>query len=468
MTLLLARFEAVPGAAELASCHAREGYVSDPLLAHGIGGASDLPIPLSYAMVGAGWALTVSFAILAFSWRTSRFRGDEAGRPLPRAVASVVDSRWTRGALRALGLALTAYLGWAALAGQDVTVNPALGVFYVYLWVGMVPLSLLVGNVWPLLSPMRTLHLGLTRAMRTAPESGIARYPSWLGVLAGSGGPVRVRVDRAGRPGLGIRLHRGDVVPAVRGGDAGRGRGVRQPVVRAGRSVRRLLRAGGAAVTVGPPHDGRLVVRNPLDGLDGVVADRGLLAVVSVLLGSTAFDSFAASTYWLTKTARPGGLDPQLRDTLVLLGFVALVAATFGLAAMATAGVSWTRRRELPRLMAHSLVPIIVGYVFAHYLTFLVEYGQSVLVQLSDPLTRGDDYLGTAGLSVHYVLSTHPTALALIKVAAIITGHLLAVVAAHDRAVRLLPARHAVVGQLAMLLVMVGYTSGGLLLLFNA
>ena len=118
--------------------------------------------------------------------------------------------------------------------------------------------------------------------------------------------------------------------------------------------------------------------------------------------------------------------------------------------------------------MAHSLVPIIVGYVFAHYLTFLVEYGQSVLVQLSDPLTRGDDYLGTAGLSVHYVLSTHPTALALIKVAAIITGHLLAVVAAHDRAVRLLPARHAVVGQLAMLLVMVGYTSGGLLLLFNA
>ena len=442
--------------------------MSDPLLAHGIGGASDLPIPLSYAMVGAGWALTVSFAILAFSWRTSRFRGDEAGRPLPRAMASVVDSRWTRGALRALGLALTAYLGWAALAGQDVTVNPALGVFYVYVWVGMVPLSLLVGNVWPLLSPMRTLHLGLTRAMRTAPESGIARYPSWLGYWPAAVGLFAfvwtelVDPDSAfvstvvtwcllyaaamlvGGAVFGSRwFERADPFDVYFG------------------LVARLSPWGRR-------RDGRLVVRNPLDGLDGVVADRGLLAVVSVLLGSTAFDSFAASTYWLTKTARPGGLDPQLRDTLVLLGFVALVAATFGLAAMATAGVSWTRRRELPRHMAHSLVPIIVGYVFAHYLTFLVEYGQSVLVQLSDPLTRGDDYLGTAGLSVHYVLSTHPTALALIKVAAIITGHVLAVVAAHDRAVRLLPARHAVVGQLAMLLVMVGYTSGGLLLLFNA
>ena len=46
-------------------------------------------------------------------------------------------------------------------------------------------------------------------------------------------------------------------------------------------------------------------------GSTGSVADRGLLAVVSVLLGSTAFDSFAASRYWLAKTARPGRLDPS-------------------------------------------------------------------------------------------------------------------------------------------------------------
>jgi hypothetical protein len=205
-----------------------------------------------------------------------------------------------------------------------------------------------------------------------------------------------------------------------------------------------------------------------LDGLDGVVVDRGLLAVVSVLLGSTAFDSFAASTYWLEQTARPGDLDPQLRDTAVLVGFVLLVAVTFGLAAMATAGVDATRRRELPRLLAHSLVPIVVGYVFAHYLTLLVEYGQSVLVHLSDPLTRGDDYLGTAGLEVQFVLSTHPAILAGLKVSAIVAGHVLAVVAAHDRAVRVLPAGHRVSGQLALLVVMVGYTTGGLLLLFSS
>jgi len=446
--------------------------VTDRLLAHGVGGASDLPLPLSYVLAGAGWALAVSFAILAFSWPTSRFRGDAAGRDLPPVVTAAVDSPWVRNGVRAFGLALAAYVGWAAVAGQDVTVNPVIGVFYVYLWVGMVPVSLLAGNVWPLLSPVRTVHLGLTRMMRTRPSRGIAEYPARLGYWPAAGGLFAFvwteLVDRdsafvstvltwllvyAGVMLLGGAIfgthwfERADPFEVYFG------------------LVARLSPWGRRRDDRGA---GRLVVRNPLDGLDGVVADRGLLAVVSVLLGSTAFDSFAASTYWLEQTARPGDLDPQLRDTLVLTGFVLLVAVTFGLAAMATAGVDATRRRELPRLLAHSLVPIVVGYVIAHYLTLLVEYGQSVLVQLSDPLTRGDDYLGTAGLEVQFVLSAHPAILAGLKVSAIVAGHVLGVVAAHDRAVRVLPAGHRVSGQLALLVVMVGYTTGGLLLLFSA
>ena len=41
------------------------------------------------------------------------------------------------------------------------------------------------------------------------------------------------------------------------------------------------------------------------------------------------------------------------------------------------------------------------------------------------------------------------------------------VIAAHDRALRLLPAGHQLTGQLAMMLVMVGYTFTGLYLLFG-
>ena len=125
-------------------------------------------------------------------------------------------------------------------------------------------------------------------------------------------------------------------------------------------------------------------------------------------------------------------------------------------------------RRALPDLFAHSVVPIIVGYIVAHYLSYFVEYGQTTLIQLSDPFTRGDDYLGTADLQVNYWISAHPTSLAVTKVLAVTLGHVVGVVAAHDRAIRLLPRRHQLVGQLPLLFAMVGFTVGGLYLLFAA
>ena len=52
-------------------------------------------------------------------------------------------------------------------------------------------------------------------------------------------------------------------------------------------------------------------------------------------------------------------------------------------------------------------------------------------------------------------------------VGCVVAGHVAAVIAAHDRALRLLPAGHQLTGQLAMMLVMVGYTFTGLYLLFG-
>ncbi|MDT5016425.1 MAG: hypothetical protein QOD39_2585, partial [Mycobacterium sp.] len=136
--------------------------------------------------------------------------------------------------------------------------------------------------------------------------------------------------------------------------------------------------------------------------------------------------------------------------------FAGVVAGTFWLAARTTGGVDSQRRRELPGLMAHSLVPIVIGYVFAHYLTYLVERGQQTIILL-------------LGLDAHvnYILSVHPSVLATIKVGCVVAGHVAGVVAAHDRALRLLPAGHQLTGQLAMMLIMVGYTFTGLYLLFG-
>ena len=189
--------------------------------------------------------------------------------------------------------------------------------------------------------------------------------------------------------------------------------------------------------------------------------------MTAVLFGSTAFDSFKDSSVWVQFTQQSTASVPLLNN-LALLAFCVGVGLIFAIGTMTTGVGPGTRRRDLPDKFAHSIVPIIVGYIIAHYLTYFVEYGQQTLVQASDPLGRGSDWLGTADLTVNYWLSFHPTFLANTKVVAVVVGHVLGVIAAHERAIRLLPKRHQLTGQLPLLFAMIAFTVGGLYLLFAA
>jgi hypothetical protein len=146
--------------------------------------------------------------------------------------------------------------------------------------------------------------------------------------------------------------------------------------------------------------DGTLVFRNPLANLDRIPAAPGLVAVIAVLLGSTAFDSFRESNSWLRYTQATEAKVPLVNIRL-LLGTCALVGLTFTAATMATGADTDVPRPVVPRLFAHSLVPIIVGYMVAHYLTFFVETGQQTLIQASDPLSNGSNLFGTGDWEVN-------------------------------------------------------------------
>jgi len=434
------------------------------VLAHGVGGGRDLPIPFQYAVIGAAWALVISFTLLAFAWRTSRFRGDESGIPVPRWMAAVVDSPWTHALVRLVVLAFTALFLVALLFGPDLVTNPAFGMFYVFIWVGIVPASLLFGRIWKLASPLRLLHAGLSRLMRTNPDEGLVRMPDGVGLWPGALGLMSFVWLELVYPQstylVAVRGWIGLYVAILLVGSVAFGRtwfAQADPFEVFSSLVARLSPFGRRT-------DGAVVVRNPLENLDGTPPAPGLVAVVAVLFGSTGFDSFSQSPFWLT-FAQGAEVDPLLLDSAVLLGFVLVVGVSLALATMAVGGLGHIERRLLPRTFAHSVVPIIVGYFVAHYLTLFVETGQQTLAQMSDPLGSGADILGTAALGVSFFLTLHPTMLAIIKVAAVVAGHLLAAVSAHDRAVRVLPRGRELVGQLPLLLVMVFYTSGGLYLL---
>ena len=436
------------------------------LLAHGLGGAKDLPVPLELAIAGAVAALVVSFTVLAVAWRSPRYDAATSGRPAPAWLDRLTSSTPWRVALRVLGFAFFLYVAAAAVFGQDTLVNPFLGVFYVLLWVGIVPASVLLGPVWKALSPSRTINAVLARVSGSDPDVGMYAYPERLGYWPAAVGLyafvwlelVYPHSTEIGPVRLWCAVYLG--VMLIGGALFGNRFFERADPFEVYSSL-------VAKLSVWGHRDGRLVLRSPLANLDTVPVAPGLVAVVAVLFGSTAYDSFKEASPWVRfvqTTSIPSGLI----DNVALLAFCVGVGVIFAAGAMATGVGPGTRRSTLPDLFAHSIVPIIVGYIVANYLTYLVEYGQTTVVQLSDPFSRGDDYLGTADLAVNYWLSFHPDFLARLKVGAVVVGHVLGVIAAHDRAVRILPRRHQLTGQLSLLVAMVFFTVGGLYLLFAA
>jgi hypothetical protein len=435
--------------------------------AHGIGGAKDLPVPFEYAIAGAGAALAVSFIVLALAWRQPRYDAAVQGRAFPAVLASVVESTGFAIALRAVGLVAFGYVVWAAVLGKDLLTNPVFGVVYVLLWVGIVPASLLLGPFYRAVNPLRTLHLLVTRVTGGQPGRGIAVLPRWVGLWPAAFGLLAFVWLELVFPESTylspVRLWFAAYIAIVLLGAALFGDGW----IEQADPFEAFSTLVGHLSVFGRTADGTLVLRSPLANLDGLPARPGLVGVVAVLFGSTAFDSFKDSNEWL-KLTQSTSLDTTWLNFAALVVFCAVVAATFSVATMSTGVVEGFDRRTLPDRFAHSVVPIIVGYMVAHYLSYFVEVGQQTVVQLSDPMSTGQDLLGTANLHVNLWISQHPTFLAVVKVLAVVAGHVLGVIAAHDRAIRLLPRRHQLTGQLPLLLVMVLYTVTGLYLLFGA
>ncbi|MFW0791251.1 hypothetical protein [Gordonia sp. CPCC 205333] len=422
------------------------------VVAHGTGEASALPVPITFALIGGSWALAGSFAVLALAWRKPRLTASGHFASVSGRVTAVADSSVTRAMLGVLGIVISAATLILGVVADDEH-NPLTGTFYALLWVGLVPLSLLFGPVWRLISPLRAIHgfacrttgFDLDRGLLTYPDR-FGRWPAALGLFAF----VWIELCSSNRGSADAVLVWLIVYVVVLGlGSILFGRrwfSSADPFEVFSETIATM------SVLARNPDDRSLMLRGPLSGLSTYGSGPGSVAVIAVLLGSTAFDSFTRITMPHTMIERTG----------VMAAFIAGVAATFVAASMATGGVTSAQRRALPGNLAHNLIPIVVGYLIAHYATYFVEEGQEAVGAWWVSLTGG----GEPG--VWRTFTEHPAIPASIAVSAVVIGHILAVIAAHDAALRALPRRHQLTGQLALMLLMVGYTFTGLYLLFGA
>ena len=422
---------------------------------HGLGSRQDLPLPFEFVLLGAALALVVSFAVLTVAWRRPRYTRP-SGLALP-GLTRLVDRPSARTAVRIVALAV---FGWMALAlwlGQDLVTNPIFGFVFVWVWVGLVPLSLLFGPVWRRANPLRTLAR-LVLAVR-APIRPL-REATWrrIGVLPGV-------LTLLGFAWLELVQPDNNTLAVLRWWTAA------WLVLTVGGAVlfgERWIAAtdpfevfAERVATLSPWQriDGVIHLSNPLRHAATAPVPRGVAWVNCTLLGITAYDSFTNTTGWVG-WVQTSALPREWWGTAGLIGMTLLIGAAFALAARATAA-GWGDTA------AASLVPIVIGYSFAHYLSLLVLEGQRTAILASDPLGLGWNVFGTAELGVNTGIFDYPEVVAIIQLTAIVVGHLLGVLLAHDESLVVLQGKRVIVGQLPMLVLMVGYTCAGLLLLFS-
>ena len=430
------------------------------VLAHGVGTRADLPLPLNLVIVGGGLAVAVSFLVLVLAWRRPRFT-DTGGVPLPPALQRVVAAPVTR----RLGQVVTTTLllvvitaGWFGPGSIPANITP--WAVYVTFWVGLVFLSLLLGPVWGVLNPLRLLH-ALLGARRTAVPRRAdllqrwGNYPAAVGLLAFTW--LELAAPHRSEPRRLATVLAGYVLVQLAAAAVFGAQWFAQ-----GEAFEVYARLIGRLSPLSRRPDGSLALVNPLRNASHTLERPGLTAVLVVLIGSTGFDGLTRTSAWQNGPALEGEA-PTWLSTLALAGCIAAVAAAY------LAATSW-QGRGTPQRLAHSLIPIAVGYALAHYFSLLVFDGQTTYLLASDPYGTGLNLFGTAGKVVDYQVVSART-ISVVQVAAIVVGHVVAAVLAHDRAL-MLPdggsARASVLRQLPLLAVMVALTLSALALLLGA
>jgi hypothetical protein len=200
------------------------------------------------------------------------------------------------------------------------------------------------------------------------------------------------------------------------------------------------------------------------------------VAFVLLMLSSVSFDGLSKTYWWLARIGVnpldfPGRSAVALPNTWGLLAtFVALMVC-YGVAVWlghALAGRP-VPLAESVRGDVVAIVPIALGYHFAHYLTVFLVDVQYAAITFNDPFNRGWDLLGLGHAHVTTSFLTNFASVRLIwhcQIASIVSAHVVAVAIAHLIALRRVKRRRsAIIGQLPMTALMIGYTQFGLWLL---
>ena len=443
-----------------------------PVLGHGVGSVRDLPVPQWLFYYGAGVVLIASFLALVVLWRRPLLDRHRRGRPLPAWTQRVVLSGALRALLGLLAFGLLVLVMATALVGdRSAVTNIAPTFVYIAFWLGLVPVVVLLGNVWPALNPWRAaadaVEWVLARAgVRSEPFAYPERVGRWpAAVLLLLFAALELAYFDPADPrmlAVAIFLYSG----AMWLGALVFGSERWFPSADAFTVYFELL-SRIAPLGVRASEEGRreAIVRVPATGLAGLRDPRpGTIAFVAVMLGSVGFDGFSRISWWQDRLVGMGDAGTTLFSLGGLVAAVLLVAAAYLLAVESARRLAGAER-HLAKAFVASLVPIALVYAVSHYFSLLVIQGQFLIPLASDPFGWGWDFFGTLDYRPN-LAPFSPNTIWYVQVGTLVGGHVLGLALAHDRALELFgDTRRALKSQIPLLVLMVLYTVGGLWLL---
>jgi len=442
--------------------------------AHGLVGRAYLPFPPWLFAWAAGAVLIVSFVGLGRLWSAPRLEHPATRRlfALPAYLEPLC------GVIGAALLALTVYSG---IRGNQVpTYNLTPTMVYVLFWVAVPVLSAFFGDVFRPFNPWRAIARAIAWVGRRTGTSGRfgepLPYPDWLGrwpAVIGIFGFAWLEL---------VFINRDDpsTLALLTAGYA-----LVQLVGMAFFGIERWSERGDAFAVafnlyahLSPLEyrDGAVYWRRPLSGLTSIETLPGTAALLCTMIGTTTFDGASNGPVWrsvapsiVRDLERIGLSGPAALEVTGALGIafcILLVAAVYWLGIRGMQSVTHVHdTRELGTRFIHTIVPIAFGYLLAHYFSLLVTQGQATASLISDPLGVGSNLFGTAKLQIDWGLIS-AAVIWYVQVAALVSGHVSGLMAAHDRALVVYgDVQEAAESQRWMLLVMVTFTCFGLWLL---
>ncbi|HHT8992224.1 TPA: hypothetical protein ACT5B2_002699 [Burkholderia cenocepacia] len=449
-----------------------------------------LPVPLWLYAYAATGTLMVSFMILAFA---SGMRAPEPGRR---------SETWTK-ALRipvplvnAAQIASAVFVALLVVAGLAGTTNPFLNLampgFWIWFYLSALYVSAILGDVYAFTNPFALL---LRIAVRCFPvlERGRYRYPEHLASWPALGGYIALialELFGAGRPrDVGLFLVAYAAYALIGAFCFGRERWLAHGdtfgvLCRLCAKLSPLKWRGAARRHV------IVESRKPVADMsrDGP-ADTSVIAVLSFMLSSTAYDGLRDTATWHAFFWR--SIYPHVVDLFPSLGrhyaFSADILLIWQWLAFAIIGIAYylvfrgcctlgaissrssSGGASFSRQFCLVLLPIAFFYNVCHYFTLFWDQGRQIFRLASDPLGLGWNLLPVAAaadqmsaaqalIDVGYIWHA--------QVLLILAGHVVSVMLTHAIAVRSdRPAATATVGQLPLLVLTIALTISGLWIL---